>query len=197
MTLLRGGAAGVPSSAIQALNQGAPGSGEDEPGSFRTGRGGDLAAAAERSGAAAGSPAATFCGQLGREAEAGCRAVPPRAAALAAAPIRRCSYTRAAGGVHMALDRDTGITWYGHACFEVRTPGGRRSSSTRGSATREPQAGRRGRPLRRPARHPRPRRPLRRRPSRSRRASGRSGRRSTSSPCGWRACPAAPTRSPA
>lgn len=24
----------------------------------------------------------------------------------------------------MALDRDTGITWYGHACFEIRTPGG-------------------------------------------------------------------------
>lgn len=25
----------------------------------------------------------------------------------------------------MALDRDTVITWYGHACVEVRTPGGR------------------------------------------------------------------------
>jgi L-ascorbate metabolism protein UlaG (beta-lactamase superfamily) len=24
----------------------------------------------------------------------------------------------------MALDRGTGITWYGHACFEIRTPGG-------------------------------------------------------------------------
>ena len=24
----------------------------------------------------------------------------------------------------MALDRDTGITWYGHSCFEIRTPGG-------------------------------------------------------------------------
>ena len=24
----------------------------------------------------------------------------------------------------MALDRDTTFTWYGHACFEVRTPGG-------------------------------------------------------------------------
>ncbi len=24
----------------------------------------------------------------------------------------------------MALDRDTTITWFGHACFEVRTPGG-------------------------------------------------------------------------
>ncbi len=25
----------------------------------------------------------------------------------------------------MALGRDTSITWYGHSCFEVRTPGGR------------------------------------------------------------------------
>ena len=25
----------------------------------------------------------------------------------------------------MALDRDTTFTWYGHACVEVRTPGGR------------------------------------------------------------------------
>ncbi len=25
----------------------------------------------------------------------------------------------------MALDRDTSITWYGHACVEIRTPGGR------------------------------------------------------------------------
>lgn len=24
----------------------------------------------------------------------------------------------------MALNRDTGITWHGHACFEIRTPGG-------------------------------------------------------------------------
>jgi L-ascorbate metabolism protein UlaG (beta-lactamase superfamily) len=24
----------------------------------------------------------------------------------------------------MALDRDTRITWYGHSCFEIRTPGG-------------------------------------------------------------------------
>jgi L-ascorbate metabolism protein UlaG (beta-lactamase superfamily) len=24
----------------------------------------------------------------------------------------------------MPLDRDTAITWYGHSCFEVRTPGG-------------------------------------------------------------------------
>ena len=25
----------------------------------------------------------------------------------------------------MALDRDTTFTWYGHACVEVRTPGGK------------------------------------------------------------------------
>ena len=25
----------------------------------------------------------------------------------------------------MALDRDTTITWYGHSCVEVRTPGGK------------------------------------------------------------------------
>ena len=24
----------------------------------------------------------------------------------------------------MALDRDMGITWYGHSAFEIRTPGG-------------------------------------------------------------------------
>src|SRR6478672_6481544 len=25
----------------------------------------------------------------------------------------------------MSLDRDTTFTWYGHSCFEVRTPGGK------------------------------------------------------------------------
>src|SRR5919201_1658784 len=25
----------------------------------------------------------------------------------------------------MTLDRDTTITWYGHACIEIRTPGGK------------------------------------------------------------------------
>ena len=25
----------------------------------------------------------------------------------------------------MALDRDTTFTWYGHSCFEIRTPGGK------------------------------------------------------------------------
>ena len=25
----------------------------------------------------------------------------------------------------MGLDRDTTFTWYGHACVEVRTPGGK------------------------------------------------------------------------
>ena len=58
------------------------------------------------------------------------------------------------------MDRDTTITWYGHACVEVRTPGGQDDPDrpvVRQPA--EPAHGRLGRALRPPARHPRPRRP--------------------------------------
>ena len=60
----------------------------------------------------------------------------------------------------MGLGRDTTITWYGHACVEVRTPGGKVDPHR--PVVRQPalaQVGRFRRSLRHPARDPRARRP--------------------------------------
>ena len=91
----------------------------------------------------------------------------------------------------MALPTDVRITWYGHSCFEIVTPGGKtviidpwfgNPSSPRAADSR--------RPLRPAARHPRPFRPPGRRASPWRRGCGRPGRACTSSACGWPAsCP--------
>ena len=80
----------------------------------------------------------------------------------------------------MALDRDTTFTWYGHACFEVRTPGGKvilHRPVVRQPA--QPAHGRLDRALRPDARDPRPLRPHGRRASRSPAGCGRPGRAST------------------
>ena len=60
----------------------------------------------------------------------------------------------------MGLGRDTTFTWYGHACVEVRTPGGKVILIDPWFGNPQLAAdGRLGRPLRPPARDPRPRRP--------------------------------------
>ena len=80
----------------------------------------------------------------------------------------------------MALGRDTTFTWYGHACVEVRTPGGK-------TILIDPWFGNPDRPkpadsvdrVRPDARHPRARRPLRRRGRARQPARTRPGRAST------------------